>query len=183
MAGLHVFMGPMFAQKTTFLISHLKKGSVKESTICVNSIKDVRCDDDEIKSHDGKCFTAVKVASLHDLESNDLFQAAAIVGIDEVQFFCDNNNKNEFYNFFKKWSQHKCFIIAGLDGTSDQQPWPWLCIIPLADKVRKITAFCCKCPTRVDAPFTKCKIQKDQIELIGGSELYYPVCRKHLYEY
>lgn len=183
MSGLTIFMGPMFAQKTTTLISHLKKGSVKEETLCVNSKKDTRCEE-EIKTHDGKSFIAKKVSSLLDLELDAEFLSAKIIGIDEIQFFCDDDDtsKKLFYNFFKKWTRTKMFYVSGLDGTSDQLPWSWLCIIPLADKVKKISAYCTKCPERVKAPFTRCKIHKDHIELIGGDDMYYPVCRKHIEE-
>lgn len=181
MPGLNLLIGPMFAQKTTTLIAYLKKSSIKSRVLCVNSINDTRCSN-EIKSHDGKSLSALKLSSVFELESKKEFHEADIIGIDEIQFFCGESNKNEFYSFFKKWCNEKTFYVAGLDGTSEQKIWPWLCIIPLADKVKKISAFCSKCNTRSKAPFTICKIQKDQIELVGGDDLYYPVCRYHLHE-
>lgn len=50
-------------------------------------------------------------------------------------------------------------------------------IIPLADSVTKLTARCEICGKR--ACFTLRKTQDKQIELIGGVDVYMPVCRQH----
>lgn len=50
-------------------------------------------------------------------------------------------------------------------------------IIPLADSVTKLTARCEVCGKR--AFFTLRKTEETQKELIGGAEVYMPVCRQH----
>lgn len=50
-------------------------------------------------------------------------------------------------------------------------------IIPLADSVTKLTARCELCGKR--AFFTLRKTQETQTELIGGADVYMPVCRQH----
>jgi thymidine kinase len=50
-------------------------------------------------------------------------------------------------------------------------------IIPIADTVTKLTARCELCGKR--AFFTLRKTQEKQTELIGGADLYMPVCRHH----
>lgn len=50
-------------------------------------------------------------------------------------------------------------------------------IVPLADTVTKLTARCELCGKR--ALFTFRKIDETQTELIGGADLYMPVCRQH----
>lgn len=50
-------------------------------------------------------------------------------------------------------------------------------IIPLADSVTKLTARCELCGQR--ALFTLRKTGEKQTELIGGSDIYMPVCRQH----
>lgn len=52
-----------------------------------------------------------------------------------------------------------------------------LSIIPLADSVTKLTARCELCGKR--ACFTLRKIDEKQTELIGGADVYMPVCRQH----
>lgn len=170
---LHVIIGPMFASKSTTLIAYLESASAKESVYCVNSIKDTRCNN-EIKSHNGKTFFAKKVTLLSELEDDMMFEKAAVIGIDEAQFFPD------ILDFVRKWHHKKTLYVSGLDGTSEQEMFDWLHIIPYADTVQKLHAYCTKCSGLVPAPFTRCKVQKNEIELVGGADLYYPVCRKHL---
>ena len=50
-------------------------------------------------------------------------------------------------------------------------------IIPLADSVTKLTAQCELCGKR--AYFTLRKTDETQTELIGGADVYMPVCRQH----
>lgn len=50
-------------------------------------------------------------------------------------------------------------------------------IIPLADSVTKLTARCELCHNR--AFFTLRKTEEIQTELIGGADVYMPVCRQH----
>ncbi|GKV18764.1 hypothetical protein SLEP1_g29103 [Rubroshorea leprosula] len=50
-------------------------------------------------------------------------------------------------------------------------------IIRLADSVTKLTARCELCGKR--AFFTLRKTEETQTELIGGADVYMPVCRQH----
>lgn len=50
-------------------------------------------------------------------------------------------------------------------------------MIPLADSVTKLNARCEMCGKR--AFFTLRKTDDTQTELIGGSDIYMPVCRQH----
>lgn len=50
-------------------------------------------------------------------------------------------------------------------------------IIPLADSITKLTARCEICGK--SALFTLRKTQDTQVELIGGVDVYMPVCRQH----
>lgn len=50
-------------------------------------------------------------------------------------------------------------------------------IIPLADSVTKLTARCELCGKR--AFFTLRKVEEKKVELIGGADVYMPVCRQH----
>lgn len=50
-------------------------------------------------------------------------------------------------------------------------------IIPLADTVTKLTARCELCGKK--AFFTLRKTEETQTELIGGADVYMPVCRQH----
>ena len=104
-----------------------------------------------------------------------------VIGIDECQFFSD------LVQVVKIWLNEKRIIrCAGLDGDVFMHPFgDILQLIPLSDFTIKLNAKCHDClkedPVRgiVDAPFTwrigKYKEQK----VIGGKDIYLPVCRYH----
>ena len=70
----------------------------------------------------------------------------------------------------------KIVIIAALDGTFQRKPFGSILeLIPAAEKVIKLTAVCAVCGA--DACFTQRIVNSEEIELIGGAELYRPVCR------
>lgn len=70
----------------------------------------------------------------------------------------------------------KVVIIAALDGDYRRKPFGRVLeLVPMAEKIDKLTAVCMSCFT--DAAFTKRTIAATQIELIGGAEAYSPVCR------
>lgn len=124
-----------------------------------------------------------------------------VIGIDEAQFFED------LYDFCYKAADEdrKIVIVAGLDG--DYLRWVskdfslflphFVCmrvyilicdgcrrrfgsvldVVPLADSVIKLSARCEICGKR--AYFTLRKTQDTQTELIGGADVYMPVCRQH----
>ncbi|KAF5812201.1 putative thymidine kinase [Helianthus annuus] len=54
---------------------------------------------------------------------------------------------------------------------------PVLDVVPLADTVTKLTARCELCGKR--AHFTFRKTDERKTELIGGADVYMPVCRQH----
>ncbi len=67
--------------------------------------------------------------------------------------------------------------MAALDGTFQRLPFgAILDLVPLSEKVVKLTAVCAICGA--DASFTQRIISSSQIQLIGGEESYRPVCRK-----
>uniref|UniRef100_A0A9I9DXP7 thymidine kinase n=1 Tax=Cucumis melo TaxID=3656 RepID=A0A9I9DXP7_CUCME len=97
-----------------------------------------------------------------------------VIGIDEAQFFDD------LYDFCCEAADidGKTVIVAGLDGDYLRRNFgSVLDIIPLADSVTKLTARCEICGNR--AFFTLRKTQEKETELIGGADVYMPVCRQH----
>lgn len=70
----------------------------------------------------------------------------------------------------------KCIIISALNGTFQRKPFGNILeLIPLAESITKLSAACKVC-FRV-AHFTQRIVDSEDIELIGGSETYIPVCR------
>ena len=108
-----------------------------------------------------------------------------VIAIDEGQFFSDVKHFNstfvlkfiqvvEFAEYFA--NNGKIVIVAALDATFQRKPFEVINLLPLAEKITKLTAVCVVCSA--DAPFTQRLGGGSQVELIGGTELYRPVCRK-----
>ncbi|KAJ8748606.1 hypothetical protein K2173_007596 [Erythroxylum novogranatense] len=175
---VHVIVGPMFAGKTTALLRRVNAEGLKGRNVAmVKSSKDTRYAVDHVVTHDGSkfpCWALPNLASLRQKLGDDAYRKVDVIGIDEAQFFDD------LYEFCCKAADHdgKTVIIAGLDGDYLRKSFgSVLDIIPLADTVTKLTARCELCGKK--AFFTLRKIVETQIHLIGGADIYMPVCRQH----
>ncbi|CAL0309122.1 unnamed protein product [Lupinus luteus] len=175
---IHVLVGPMFAGKTTSLLRRLQSESNNGRNVAViKSSKDTRYGLDSIVTHDGEklpCWALTNLSSFKQKFGTDAYEQLDVIGIDEAQFFED------LYDFCREAADHdgKTVIVAGLDGDYLRRSFgSVLDIIPLADSVTKLTARCEICGKR--AFFTLRKTQETEIELIGGVDVYMPVCRQH----
>ena len=95
-----------------------------------------------------------------------------VIGIDEGQFFDD------IIEFSEEMANNgKIVVIAALDGTFDWKKFGKVIdLIPLAEWVEKLDAVCMDC--KETAYFTKRTIDSKETEVIGGAEMYKPVCWK-----
>ncbi|KAL4320936.1 hypothetical protein HN51_065107 [Arachis hypogaea] len=143
----------------------------------IKSSKDTRYGLDSIVTHDGAklpCWALTNLSSFKQKFGIEAYEKLDVIGIDEAQFFED------LYDFCREAADHdgKTVIVAGLDGNYLRRSFgSVLDIIPLADTVTKLTALCEICGKR--AFFTLRKTQEKQVELIGGGDVYMPVCRHH----
>ncbi|XP_021604239.1 thymidine kinase a [Manihot esculenta] len=175
---IHVIVGPMFAGKTTTLLRRMQSESSDGRNVAViKSNRDTRYGLDSIVTHDGVKLPCVALPSLSLFRQKfgfDAYEQLDVIGIDEAQFFED------LYDFCREAADHdgKTLIVAGLDGDYLRRSFgSVLDIIPLADSVTKLTARCEVCGKR--AFFTMRKTEETRIELIGGADVYMPVCRQH----
>lgn len=143
----------------------------------IKSNKDTRYELNSVVTHDGDkypCFALHDLSSFRQKLGSSAYDELDVIGIDEAQFFED------LYDFCQRAADHdgKTIIVAGLDGDYLRRTFgSVLSIIPLADSVTKLTARCELCGKR--ACFTLRKIDEKQTELIGGADVYMPVCRQH----
>ncbi|PKI69209.1 hypothetical protein CRG98_010414 [Punica granatum] len=175
---IHVIVGPMFAGKTSSLLHRIESESSNGRSVAViKSNKDTRYGLDSIVTHDGAKFPCVALGDLSSFRQKfgaDAYDQLDVIGIDEAQFFED------LYDFCREAADQdgKIVVIAGLDGDYLRRSFgSVLDIIPLADSVTKLTARCELCGRR--AFFTLRKTNEKQTELIGGADVYMPVCRRH----
>ncbi|TQD76433.1 hypothetical protein C1H46_038030 [Malus baccata] len=175
---VHVIMGPMFAGKTTALLRRIKsEGNSGRNVAMIKSSKDTRYAIDSVVTHDGMKFPCWALPDLSSFRKNfggDAYDKLDVIGIDEAQFFED------LYDFCCMAADHdgKTVVVAGLDGDYLRRSFgSVLDVIPLADSVTKLTARCEMCGKR--AFFTLRKTEETRTELIGGADVYMPVCRRH----
>ncbi|KAG2321466.1 hypothetical protein Bca4012_055438 [Brassica carinata] len=168
--SIHVIMGPMFSGKSTSLLRRIKSEiSLGRSVAMVKSSKDTRYAKDSVVTHDGigfPCWALPDLMSFPGIFGQDAYNKLDVIGIDEAQFFGD------LYEFCCKVADDdgKTVVVAGLDGDYLRRRFgAVLDIIPIADSVTKLTARCEVCGQTCDT----------KTELIGGADVYMPVCRKH----
>lgn len=186
---LKIYIGSMFSGKSTSLLNEISKFNILSKNILVinHSLDSKRTNNINcIMSHDNKQFKAFMLNKLESILINQhifqIYKNSHIIIIDESQFFPD------LYSFIETQLkiQHdinKIFIVAGLSGDSNLQSiGETLKLIPLADEVIKLNAYCIKCKDGTIASFSKRKINcNDSQILIGNNDIYIPVCRFHYY--
>ncbi|NWW92233.1 KITH protein, partial [Rhynochetos jubatus] len=104
----------------------------------------------------------------------DVYQealGAAVVGVDEGQFFPD------IVEFCEGLANAgKTVIVAALDGTFQRKAFgSILNLVPLAESVVKLNAVCMECYR--EASYTKRLGAEREVEVIGGADKYHSVCR------
>ena len=171
MSHIEVILGPMFSGKSTELLRRIKRYQVsKKSVLVVKYLMDIRYSEKEMSTHDKQMTAAFPCKKLSELEL--IYKNYDVIGIDEGQFFSDIIEFSE-----KAANEGKIVIVAALDGTFQRKPFGNILeLIPLAEKVCKLSAICAKCSNI--ASFTFRTIESKEIEVIGGAESYIPLCRK-----
>ncbi len=167
---IELIIGPMFSGKSTELQRRIKRHSIaKRDCIVVKYYKDTRYSVDEMATHDRSTIKATAASKLEDIYEGLLTHE--IIGIDEGQFFPD---VVEVANRLAEAG--KVVIISALDGTFQRKPFGRILeLVPLAEEVIKLTAVCAVCGK--DASFSQRLTCEKAVEVIGGEDMYRPVCR------
>ncbi len=135
--------------------------------------------------------TTMKATDLQKIPISQL-EPFDVIGIDEAQFFeidtfTATSTSTSIVPFVKNLVDvhHKYVIIAGLDGSYKREKLGYILdLIPLADNVVKLHAYCKRCATKDkdkilrSATFTHYTGDSDNIIVVGGSEKYLAVCRE-----
>ena len=172
MGKLEIFLGPMFAGKSTEIIRRIRKMKfIGKKILVVKPQIDNRYNEDKITSHDYETADCIIVTNLSELNVKDY----NTIIIDEGQFF------NDLKEYVISWVDifDINVVVAGLDGDFQRQPiGQMLELIPYAESCIKLNALCSKCKDGTNASFTHRIIHSNEQILIGGSDTYIPLCRK-----
>ena len=175
--SLELILGPMFAGKSSYILSSLRRyEAIGWQVLCITSTLDTRYEENAIHSHNHERHTAISTLELLPLRETSKYKEARLLIIEEAQFFPD------LYSFVEgAVEQHgKDVIVVGLDGDSERRPFgKILNLIPLCDKVTKLTAMCKRCETPTDAIFTYRKNSDKSVISVGTEAEYEALCRTH----
>ena len=188
-AYLEIIVGAMFSQKTTRLIEIYKKCNFCNiSVVVINHSIDNRYDDELMSTHDKVKIPCIKAERLMDvyiehlnMESNeeiprikDKYKVgiSEVILINEGQFFPD---LEEFVRLML--ARRKKIYVCGLDGDFERKKFGQILdLIPLCDKVTKLTSLCSICKDGTPGIFSK-RITNEKEQTVVGSTNYIPVCR------
>jgi thymidine kinase len=171
--SLTVILGCMFAQKTTELVRQVRRWrSIGRRVLVVHHALDQRYQEQEpaVVTHDHVKEAAVTAERLADITWKDY----DLIAIDEGQFFPD-------LMIVTQWADQGIHVIvAGLDGTSDREPFgDMLRLLPHAEEVIRLSALCVHCRDGTRAIYSRRVTPTSDVVCVGGAEAYEPVCRRH----
>lgn len=192
---LELFIGPMFSGKTSKLVDIYKQCLFCNIPVAViNHSIDKRYDDTLLSTHDKIMIPCIQTNKLSDIwiyEENRETQSepmkrltdsvklinAEVILINEGQFFED------LLPTVKHMLLHnKKIYVGGLDGDFECKKFGQILdIIPLCDKVTKMTSLCSQCKNGTPGIFSK-RITSEKEQTVVGSDNYIPVCR-HCYHF
>ena len=174
--SIKIILGPMFSGKTTSLIREFREwSSINKKPLCINYIKDDRygnvCENN-MYNHNLLSVKCTYVSNLKDVDES-LVKDHDVILVNEGQFFTD------LVESCKKWAEefNKNVVVSGLDGDYQRETFgDILKLIPYADSVEKLNAFCAICANGKRAPFTFRKTKETEQVVIGSSN-YVALCR------
>jgi thymidine kinase len=186
---LELFIGPMFSGKTSKLVEIYKQCIFCNIPVAViNHSLDQRYDNTLLSTHDKVMIPCIQTNKLNDiwyygksvtgntplnrLDDSVKLIAADVIIINEGQFFED------LLPAVEHMLQHnKKIYVGGLDGDFERKKFGQILdIIPLCDKVTKMTSLCGICKNGTPGIFSK-RITKEREQTDVGSDNYIPVCR------
>jgi thymidine kinase len=126
-----------------------------------------------ISTHDKIMAPCLKTNNLTDIwPKNEVLNNSDVILINEGQFFPD------LYDVvLDMLKNNKKIYICGLDGDFERKKFGnILDLIPLCDKVEKLSSLCSLCKDGTLAIFSM-RLTKEKEQTVVGSDNYIPVCR------
>lgn len=188
--SLELLVGPMFAGKSSAIQSIVRRHRALGWSVFVvtHSIDNRYSDEPAIVNHDRLKMPAVAADKLMPLRKTSEYLESRLVVVEEAQFFPD------LIPFIQNAVDYdgKHAVVVGLDGDAERQPFGRILeLIPLCDRVTKLTALCKQCSDGTPALFTYDNDSSTEYSSsmtfnsheskihVGGEERYSALCRKH----
>jgi thymidine kinase len=171
---IEVITGPMFSGKSTELLRRLNLAQIaRKRTAAFKHASDTRFSEDRIATHADHESWAMAVSTAHEIRESWHARGAAVIGIDEAQFFGD-----EVVAVVEHLAGlGKRVIVAGLNQDSFGAPFgPMPELLARADEVFLARAVCMVCGEDATKTFRKPGTATAQV-LIGADQEYEARCR------
>ena len=184
---LEIILGPMYSSKSTRLVEIYKQCKFCNIPVTIiNHTIDKRYHDTMLSTHDKimvPCIQANKLSEIWlnngidnpavDNDSYNLLKNSDVILINEGQFFSDL-----YEVVIDMLNKNKKVYICGLDGDFERKKFgSILDLIPLCDKVTKLTSLCSLCKDGTPGIFSM-RLTNEREQTVVGSDNYIPVCRK-----
>jgi thymidine kinase len=171
---LEVITGPMFSGKSTELLRRLRLAQIaRKRTAAFKHASDSRFEEDQIATHAEQRSWAMGVTTAREIAESWHGKGAAVIGIDEAQFFEDDLLEvvDELVGAGKR------LIVAGLNQDSFGTPFGAMpALLARADELFLAQAVCMVCGEPATRTFRKPGAEQAQI-LVGASGEYEARCR------
>jgi len=179
---LDIFVGSMFAEKTSTIVRKLNQLSdIGFQVLYINHSFDTRAE--EYSTHSKLLaqklnYDTLKTSSLQDIPLETMLKYD-VIGIDEAQFYDESiiSFVTTLTDLYRKY-----VLVSGLDGDSNRNKFGYILdLIPHADNVAKLHAYCKECSIKghelKNAIFTHKFTRNSETIDIGMADKYEPVCR------
>lgn len=171
---LEIIIGPMFSSKSTRLVEIYKQCKFCNiPVVVINHIIDNRYDDNLMSTHDKIKIPCLKAEKLRDIwKINSEINSSKVILINEGQFFPDL-----YEVVIEMLKCNKRVYVCGLDGDFERKKFGQILdLIPLCDKVYKLTSLCSLCKNGTHGIFSM-RLTNEKEQTVVGSDNYIPVCR------
>jgi thymidine kinase len=185
---LELIIGPMFSGKTSKLLEIYKQCLFCDISVAViNHSTDNRYDETMLSTHDKRMIPCIQTRNLLEVWNNTKLdepynrvaedhlqiRKSDVILINEGQFFDD------LYKVVEDMlNNNKTVYVAGLDGDFERKKFGQILdLVPLSDKVTKLTSLCSQCKNGTVAIFSM-RLSTEKQQTLVGSSNYLPVCRK-----
>lgn len=185
---LELIVGPMFSGKTSKILEVYKQCIFCNiPVIIINHSIDTRYHESMVSTHDKVMAPCIQTTHLKNIwEYSDIeshfnetsdnhikLRSADVILINEGQFFKD------LYNVVEDMlKSNKRVYICGLDSDFERKKFGQILdLIPLCDKVTKLTSLCSQCKDGTPGIFSM-RLTCEKQQTLVGSDNYIPVCRK-----
>jgi len=172
-AYLEIILGSMFSGKTSRLVEIYKQCKFCNIPVeVINHSIDNRYDEELMSTHDKVKIPCIKTNKISGVMKELDLENTEVILINEGQFFEDLYETVEIM-----LKNGKKVYICGLDGDFERKRFGQLLdLIPLCDKVTKLTSLCSICKNGTPGIFSK-RITSEKEQTVVGSDNYIPVCR------